>query len=361
MNPFAKTTDTWKEKTEGRKAEILALTELILHTYLEKTDLSLLLSLLAEDILWLGAGRFMEAHGRKAVAVYFRNCHKHLIPCTMSQKTFAVRQLADNLWLGQCCSLIKTDASYKMYFQAYQRWVFIFRHVEKPGIPWEITYLNHSFAYDELKDHEFIPMTKGLRNYRRLKSPKAYTFTGSDRRVFLRYITYYLEPLPEDEKRLLMALSLFPFFTRCQAEKLAEKGMNQSSLSRHWDENPFLSYDLQSGTYTFHPLFREYLKGQLKKQPLSYQAKIRCKAAAWRNHPPLQKKLPVTPLEEEPLSPRETFLLQCLSRGLSNKDIARKLYVAEITIKKQLSKLYERFGVKSRTELLYILRDKPSG
>lgn len=357
MNPFAKT-DTWKEKTESRKADILALTERLLHSYLEKKDISLLLSLLAEDILWFGAGRFMEAHGREAVAAYFRNGQKHLIPCNMSQKTFAVRQLADDLWLGQGCSLIRTDTSYKMFFQAYQRWVFIFRHVEKPGIPWEITYLNHSFSYDDLKDYELIPMAKGLRNYRRLKTPKAYTFTESDRNLFFRYITYYLDPLPVDEKRLLMALSLFPCFTRCQAEQLAGKGLAESALSRHWDENPFLSYDPHSGTYTFHPLFQEYLKGHLKKQPLSYQAAVRCKATAWRKRNPLPTRLPVTSLPEDALSPRETFLLQCLSQGLSNKAIARKVNVAEITIKKQLSKLYERFGVKGRTELLYILRDK---
>lgn len=49
---------------------------------------------------------------------------------------------------------------------------------------------------------------------------------------------------------------------------------------------------------------------------------------------------------------REELLIDFLLEGLNNKDIAKRLSLAEITIKKALSKIYQRFGVKNRGELV---------
>ncbi len=49
---------------------------------------------------------------------------------------------------------------------------------------------------------------------------------------------------------------------------------------------------------------------------------------------------------------REEMLINFILDGLSNKEIAKRLSLAEITIKKALSKIYQRFGVKNRSELL---------
>jgi len=45
-------------------------------------------------------------------------------------------------------------------------------------------------------------------------------------------------------------------------------------------------------------------------------------------------------------------ILELLQRGLSNKDIAQSLGVAEVTIKAHLTKLYRKFRVRTRLELL---------
>src|SRR5262245_6402973 len=45
-------------------------------------------------------------------------------------------------------------------------------------------------------------------------------------------------------------------------------------------------------------------------------------------------------------------LLRMLNDGLTNKEMARQLSVAEITIKTRLARLYRRCGVKSRVQLL---------
>lgn len=49
---------------------------------------------------------------------------------------------------------------------------------------------------------------------------------------------------------------------------------------------------------------------------------------------------------------RERTLVSLLAKGLSNKEIANKLGVAEVTVKFHLAKLYKRFKVQTRLQLL---------
>ena len=53
------------------------------------------------------------------------------------------------------------------------------------------------------------------------------------------------------------------------------------------------------------------------------------------------------------LTPREKETLQLIMTGLSNRAIAEKLNIAEVTVKKTLSHLYKKTGVKTRTSLIH--------
>lgn len=52
------------------------------------------------------------------------------------------------------------------------------------------------------------------------------------------------------------------------------------------------------------------------------------------------------------LSPRERHVAQLVVTGLRNREIALQLGIAEGTVKVHLYKVYEKLGVKSRTELV---------
>jgi DNA-binding NarL/FixJ family response regulator len=54
--------------------------------------------------------------------------------------------------------------------------------------------------------------------------------------------------------------------------------------------------------------------------------------------------------QAEPLTPRETEVLQLLARGLANKEIARDLGIGEKTVKTHVSNILSKFGVLSRTQ-----------
>ena len=51
-------------------------------------------------------------------------------------------------------------------------------------------------------------------------------------------------------------------------------------------------------------------------------------------------------------SPDDLLLLGYLHDGLSNKEIASRIHVAEVTVKARLGRLYRRFGVNTRLQLL---------
>ena len=51
------------------------------------------------------------------------------------------------------------------------------------------------------------------------------------------------------------------------------------------------------------------------------------------------------------LTPTELRVAQLVSQGLSNKQVAGELFIAVRTVEANLSKVYAKLGVRSRTEL----------
>lgn len=55
---------------------------------------------------------------------------------------------------------------------------------------------------------------------------------------------------------------------------------------------------------------------------------------------------------QEKLTPRELEVLRILLRGgLGNRAIAKELVLAEVTVKKHIQSIYQKFGVSDRTQL----------
>lgn len=60
----------------------------------------------------------------------------------------------------------------------------------------------------------------------------------------------------------------------------------------------------------------------------------------------------INPAIETDLSSRELEVLLNISHGLSNKEIADKLFVSLNTIKTHTANIYSKLGVKSRTQAI---------
>ncbi|MBS3678767.1 response regulator transcription factor [Ornithinibacillus massiliensis] len=57
------------------------------------------------------------------------------------------------------------------------------------------------------------------------------------------------------------------------------------------------------------------------------------------------------------LTERELIILKEISKGLSNREIADKLFLSDRTVEYRLTKIYRKLGVKSRIEALNIALD----
>lgn len=63
------------------------------------------------------------------------------------------------------------------------------------------------------------------------------------------------------------------------------------------------------------------------------------------------------PVPQDELSKRETEVLDLVAEGLSNREIASKLYIAENTVKKHISNIMAKLGLENRTQLArYVMK-----
>ncbi|MEC5423796.1 response regulator transcription factor [Virgibacillus sp. C22-A2] len=65
-----------------------------------------------------------------------------------------------------------------------------------------------------------------------------------------------------------------------------------------------------------------------------------------------QQKRGDTTENKKELSEREKEVLMCLLEGLSNKEIAEKLFISDKTVKIHVSKIFKKFNVKSRSQVI---------
>lgn len=61
---------------------------------------------------------------------------------------------------------------------------------------------------------------------------------------------------------------------------------------------------------------------------------------------------PTDPGTRFEFTPRERGLMEALSEGLSNQQIARRLFLSEKTVKNHLNRMYVKMGVGSRAEAI---------
>ena len=59
-------------------------------------------------------------------------------------------------------------------------------------------------------------------------------------------------------------------------------------------------------------------------------------------------------LDELGITPRELEILQLIAKGLSNREIAEKLFVSENTVKTHSSRLFDKLSARRRTQAVQI-------
>ena len=66
---------------------------------------------------------------------------------------------------------------------------------------------------------------------------------------------------------------------------------------------------------------------------------------------PLKKLSKIRPYQLDLLTARERQIVRVMAEGLTNKEIAQRLKLAEGTVKVHLHRIYRKLGVANRTTL----------
>lgn len=77
----------------------------------------------------------------------------------------------------------------------------------------------------------------------------------------------------------------------------------------------------------------------------------------YRKKDPELNIIDVEDVNELDLSPREVEVLRYVALGMSNKEIAEKLFVSLNTIKTHLQNIYGKLGVQRRTQAIKVARE----
>ena len=66
---------------------------------------------------------------------------------------------------------------------------------------------------------------------------------------------------------------------------------------------------------------------------------------------PLRKLSKVRPHQIDPLTARERQIVRVMAEGLTNKEVAQRLRLAEGTVKVHLHRIFRKLGIANRTTL----------
>jgi len=124
--------------------------------------------------------------------------------------------------------------------------------------------------------------------------------------------------------------------------QLAKFSPFQSSLRLEWWIAGFSLLFFGIGIYLSRQLFR---KEVIREKEIIREREVIVEV-------PMTQGIDEKVLEKTGISKREYEILQLINEGLSNQQIADKLFVSENTIKKHISNLFFKLDVERRTEAL---------
>lgn len=74
--------------------------------------------------------------------------------------------------------------------------------------------------------------------------------------------------------------------------------------------------------------------------------------SAWNKNDSSQIDIKKVKSVNNEITPKESVVLELLTKGLNNKEIANELNITEVTVKTHLRNIYKKFNVNSRTQLV---------
>jgi len=183
-------------------------------------------------------------------------------------------------------------------------------------------------------------------------------FGGDDRYVVDYLAAEVLRALPEALRQFMRETSVLEHLSAPLCNAVTGRDDAQAILEELERANLFLvPLDRRRSWYRYHALLADVLRLSL---PTEQRDRLAARAAEWyRSQQSATKKLSGARGTDggpdaliEPLSEREQEVLALIAEGLSNAEIAQRLYIALGTVKRHINNIYGKMGVSSRTQAI---------
>lgn len=147
--------------------EVERLTRNLLKTYFCDSNMEVLISSFADDIVWLGCGKKQSAQGKDMVTACFRMAKNGMIACDMTEEEYHSLDLGGGCYLCEGISWLTSKPDAVAYLNTQQRITFIFRENEDRL---ETVHIHNSVPFSDIKDGELFPVEVGQKELERLKN-----------------------------------------------------------------------------------------------------------------------------------------------------------------------------------------------
>ncbi len=147
--------------------EIIHISRQILYTYFVENQQDYLLSLIADDMVFVGMGKHLKAEGRQAICQMFTAGREQMFPCIMTDETYIARPLGKDYWFCEAQSDLETQPGLPIFSHECQRTTFIYRRNPdaRSGLGWELVHLNNSVAWKQIRPQELFAWSSSMKNY----------------------------------------------------------------------------------------------------------------------------------------------------------------------------------------------------
>ena len=321
---------------------IIEISRKVLATYFVENRQDYLFSVLAEDIVFVGMGKYLKAEGKEAVCRLFEAGRGQMFPCLMSDESYIARPLGRNYWFCEAQCDLDTQPGLPLFFHECQRTTFIYRRCLKSGSPtsspgWELIHLNNSTAWKQIRPQELFALSSGMKNYDLLQQQEQLTPPDLAALYDLIERSVY-NKMPAETQELLQLLSVFDTFTTAQAEYMWKRGNAAQLLAVELPRNSFLTLDVVQCQYRFQHTFAGFLKKRASLRGESWLKTQLYQATAWC----LNEGWYTKALELGEEAGDSELLLTAVERGgfdaLASRPMARRceyLKKAPLKVKKQ--------------------------
>lgn len=266
------------------ESKIIHMSRQILYTYFTENRLDYLFSRIADDIVFVGMGKYLKAEGRDAVCHLFKIGQEKMFPCIMSEETYIARPLGDEYWFCEAQTDLETQPGLPLFFHECQRTTFIYRRNAEAlsGLGWEMIHLNNSLAWKQIRPQELFAWSTGMKNYDLLQKQEETDLTPPDMAILYDLIEHSVyDAMPPDTQELLQLLSIFDTFTAEQAEHMWRRGTAATLLATEVPHNSFLTFEAVHSQYRFHHTLAGFLRKQATRQDKTWQKSQHQHAATW--------------------------------------------------------------------------------